>query len=134
MVDFTIALFLQLGLLLLLCRILPGKEKGGARTFGTSSHPCAPNWEAAQRMIEREYGASDSAPGGSRSDGSARLEPCKGWRPFLTFRGARRTHAPSALTAEGFTPGAPDRVRGSAPTPDRPSHSASRRGSGGEEA
>lgn len=58
MVDFTIALFLQLGLLLLLGRLLPSRQEKSAATSWSSPVPVEIHWEAAQRMIEREYGAS----------------------------------------------------------------------------
>lgn len=58
MVDFTIALFLQLGLLLLLGRLLPGERKESAATRAwRPSMPVETTWEGAQRMVEREYGS-----------------------------------------------------------------------------
>jgi hypothetical protein len=63
MVDFTIALFLQLGLLVLLGRLLPAGKKGNAGGSWSPSLPGQPSWEGAQRMIEREYGASSLCGG-----------------------------------------------------------------------
>lgn len=58
MVDFTIALFLQLGLLLLLGRSLPGNKPSRQTLSWPTGGSFQPSWEAAERMIEREYGSS----------------------------------------------------------------------------
>jgi hypothetical protein len=63
MTDFTIALFLQLGLLILLGRLLPARRTENAASTWSASLPFESNWEAAQRMIEREYGASSRRGG-----------------------------------------------------------------------
>jgi hypothetical protein len=63
MIDFTIALFLQLGLLVLLGRALPGGKKSNLGSSWPTPLSCEPRWDAARRMIEREFGSYSRSGG-----------------------------------------------------------------------
>jgi hypothetical protein len=64
MMDVLIALVLQLGLLLLLGRFVPGGGKESAAPLRwPAPTPFEPTWETVRRMIEREYGACSPCGG-----------------------------------------------------------------------
>jgi hypothetical protein len=56
--DLVLVLVLQVGVLLLLGRFAPGSRDEKRESRPLFPHSSQPSWEGAQRMIEREYGAS----------------------------------------------------------------------------